>query len=73
MHNVRVRNDGYPNDWQDYTTDYKSQYWHTSYNGTTQKYNLNPETLYSGNLTFTRTATENRPANYTVRVWKRTA
>ena len=70
-HNVRVRNDGYPNDWQDYTTDVKSQYWHTSYNHTTQKYNLNPETLDSGDLTFTRTATENRPKNYTYRIWKR--
>ena len=72
-HNIRVRNDGFPNDWQDYTTDYKSQYWHTSYNGATQKYNLNPESLYSGDLTFTRTATENRPVNYTVKFWKRTA
>ena len=30
-------------------------------------------TDYSGNLTFSRTAVENRPANYTYRIWKRTS
>ena len=81
-HNVRVRNDGFPNDWQDYTTDVKSQYWHTSYNETRQRYNLNPETEYSGTLSMTGSFTpsgsisgdsETRPVNYTMRIWKRIA
>lgn len=81
-HNVRVRNDGFPNDWQDYTTDVKSQYWHTSYNKTRQRYNLNPETEYSDTLSMTGSFTpagsisgdsETRPDNYTMRIWKRIA
>lgn len=81
-HNVRVRNDGFPNDWEDYTTDYKSEYWHTSYNQSSQRYNLNPETEHAGNHSHTITPSgtvslsgdaETRPSNYTVKIWKRTA
>lgn len=81
-HNVRVRNDGFPNDWQDYTTNYKSEYWHTSYNQSSQRYNLNPETEHAGNHSHMITPSgtvslsgdaETRPSNYTVKIWKRTA
>lgn len=81
-HNVRVRNDGFPNDWQDYTSDYKSQYWHTSYNQSSQRYNLNPQTESGGSHSHTITPSgsvslsgdaETRPSNYTIKIWKRTA
>ena len=78
-HTVRVRNDGNPDGWNDRSSAYERQYWNTSYNQYSQRYNLDPETEVSGSHSHTigasgsGTAFSILPPYQLVNIWYRSA